>query len=83
VGSLVLAPGTLTRESPGATGNTRRHRFAHDHSDEHSFHSPRAGVAGIAPRRRPRRAPFAVHIMINTALTGATFDIDSSQQFVS
>jgi hypothetical protein len=25
----------------------------------------------------------AVHLMINTALTGATFDIDGGQQFVS
>lgn len=28
-------------------------------------------------------AALAVHIMINTALTGATFDIDGGQQFVS
>ncbi len=27
-------------------------------------------------------AALAVHIMINTALTGATFDIDGGQQFV-
>jgi hypothetical protein len=26
---------------------------------------------------------LAVHLMINTALTGATFDIDGGQQFVS
>jgi hypothetical protein len=26
---------------------------------------------------------LAVHIMINTALTGATYDIDGGQQFVS
>ena len=28
-------------------------------------------------------AALAVHIMINTALTGATYDIDGGQQFVS
>ena len=28
-------------------------------------------------------AAFAVHIMINTALTGATYDIDGGQQFVA
>ena len=28
-------------------------------------------------------AAFAVHIMTNTALTGATYDIDGGQQFVS
>jgi NAD(P)-dependent dehydrogenase (short-subunit alcohol dehydrogenase family) len=28
-------------------------------------------------------AALAVHIMINTALTGATFDIDGGQQFVA
>ena len=28
-------------------------------------------------------AALAVHLMINTALTGATFDIDGGQQFVS
>jgi NAD(P)-dependent dehydrogenase (short-subunit alcohol dehydrogenase family) len=28
-------------------------------------------------------ASLAVHIMSNTALTGATFDIDGGQQFVS
>jgi hypothetical protein len=27
-------------------------------------------------------AALAVHLMINTALTGATFDIDGGQQFV-
>ena len=27
-------------------------------------------------------AALAVHIMINTALTGATYDIDGGQQFV-
>jgi NAD(P)-dependent dehydrogenase (short-subunit alcohol dehydrogenase family) len=27
-------------------------------------------------------AALAVHIMVNTALTGATFDIDGGQQFV-
>jgi len=27
-------------------------------------------------------AALAVHIMTNTALTGATFDIDGGQQFV-
>jgi hypothetical protein len=26
---------------------------------------------------------LAVHLMINTALTGATFDVDGGQQFVS
>jgi len=26
---------------------------------------------------------FAVHLMINTAVTGATYDIDGGQQFVS
>jgi hypothetical protein len=30
-----------------------------------------------------RRARLAVHIMTNTALTGATYDIDGGQQFVS
>ena len=28
-------------------------------------------------------AALAVHIMINTALTGATYDIDGGQQFVA
>ena len=28
-------------------------------------------------------AALAVHIMINTALTGATYDIDGGQQFVT
>ena len=28
-------------------------------------------------------AALAVHLMVNTALTGATFDIDGGQQFVS
>ncbi len=28
-------------------------------------------------------AALAVHIMSNTALTGATYDIDGGQQFVS
>jgi hypothetical protein len=28
-------------------------------------------------------AAFAVHIMTNTALTGATYDIDGGQQFVA
>ena len=28
-------------------------------------------------------AALAVHIMVNTALTGATYDIDGGQQFVS
>jgi hypothetical protein len=28
-------------------------------------------------------AALAVHIMTNTALTGATYDIDGGQQFVS
>jgi NAD(P)-dependent dehydrogenase (short-subunit alcohol dehydrogenase family) len=28
-------------------------------------------------------AALAVHLMTNTALTGATFDIDGGQQFVS
>ena len=28
-------------------------------------------------------AALAVHIMINTALTGATYDIDGGQQFIS
>jgi hypothetical protein len=28
-------------------------------------------------------AALAVHIMINTALTGATLDIDGGQQFVA
>jgi hypothetical protein len=27
-------------------------------------------------------AALAVHIMVNTALTGATYDIDGGQQFV-
>ncbi len=27
-------------------------------------------------------AALAVHIMINTALTGATYDVDGGQQFV-
>lgn len=30
----------------------------------------------------PFTAALAVHIMINTALTGATYDIDGGQQFV-
>ena len=29
------------------------------------------------------RAALAVHIMTNTALTGATYDIDGGQQFVA
>jgi hypothetical protein len=28
-------------------------------------------------------AALAVHIMINTALTGATYDIDGGQQLIS
>jgi hypothetical protein len=28
-------------------------------------------------------AALAVHLMINTAITGATYDIDGGQQFVS
>ena len=28
-------------------------------------------------------AALAVHIMINTALTGATYDIDGGQQFIN
>ena len=28
-------------------------------------------------------AALAVHLMVNTALTGATFDIDGGQQFAS
>jgi NAD(P)-dependent dehydrogenase (short-subunit alcohol dehydrogenase family) len=28
-------------------------------------------------------AALAIHIMINTALTGATYDIDGGQQFVT
>jgi hypothetical protein len=28
-------------------------------------------------------AALAVHLMINTAVTGATYDIDGGQQFVS
>jgi hypothetical protein len=28
-------------------------------------------------------AALAVHIMINTALTGATYDVDGGQQFVA
>jgi glycerol-3-phosphate dehydrogenase len=28
-------------------------------------------------------AALAVHIMVNTALTGATYDIDGGQQFVA
>jgi hypothetical protein len=27
-------------------------------------------------------AALAVHLMVNTALTGATYDIDGGQQFV-
>jgi hypothetical protein len=30
-----------------------------------------------------REPELAVHIMTNTALTGATYDIDGGQQFVS
>jgi NAD(P)-dependent dehydrogenase (short-subunit alcohol dehydrogenase family) len=28
-------------------------------------------------------AALAVHIMINTALTGATYDVDGGQQFIA
>jgi NAD(P)-dependent dehydrogenase (short-subunit alcohol dehydrogenase family) len=28
-------------------------------------------------------ASLAIHIMVNTALTGATYDIDGGQQFVA
>jgi NAD(P)-dependent dehydrogenase (short-subunit alcohol dehydrogenase family) len=28
-------------------------------------------------------AALAVHLMVNTALTGATYDIDGGQQFVA
>ena len=52
---------------------------------------------GLAERRRQLRATLpigrvvepadvaalAVHLMINTALTGATYDIDGGQQYVS
>jgi hypothetical protein len=45
------------------------------------------GVAGDASVGRvvgPADVPaLAVHIMSNTALTGATYDIDGGQQFVS
>ena len=33
--------------------------------------------------RRATAAALAVHIMTNTALTGATYDIDGGQQFVA
>jgi streptomycin 6-kinase len=35
-----------------------------------------------AQSRHADGAALAVHIMINTALTGATYDIDGEQQFV-
>ena len=37
----------------------------------------------IAPVRVNPTAALAVHIMINTALTGATYDIDGGEQFVA
>ena len=47
----------------------------------------REELRGHAPDRPRRRAgdvaALAVHIMTNTALTGATYDIDGGQQFVS
>ena len=33
--------------------------------------------------RRDDVAALAVHVMVNTALTGATFDVDGGQQFVA
>jgi hypothetical protein len=50
---------------------------------------PRRAVKSFAPSCRIGRvvgpadlAALAVHLMTNTALTGATYDIDGGQQFV-
>jgi NADP-dependent 3-hydroxy acid dehydrogenase YdfG len=42
-----------------------------------------APLADLDRERAHRGAALAVHIMSNTALTGATYDIDGGQQFVS
>jgi hypothetical protein len=44
-----------------------------------------SGRAAHLARRRTQTdvAALAVHIMSNTALTGATYDIDGGQQLVS
>ncbi len=42
-------------------------------------------IETVAPPNEPGPADvaaLAVHIMANTALTGATYDIDGGQQFV-
>jgi hypothetical protein len=41
-----------------------------------------AGVI-TAARNDPSVAALAVHILTNTALTGATYDIDGGQQLLS
>ena len=41
-----------------------------------------SGARHPAPNRADRRRA-RVNIMINTALTGATYDIDGGQQFVA
>jgi len=72
--SAALSAATSRSVSLGVNPR-RRPRQAARRAARHAAHPAR--------RRTTDVAALAVHIMSNTALTGATYDIDGGQQLVS
>jgi hypothetical protein len=52
-------------------------------SDRRRCRSSSKSETDERPETRTDVAALAVHLMINTAVTGATYDIDRGQQFVA
>jgi NAD(P)-dependent dehydrogenase (short-subunit alcohol dehydrogenase family) len=80
--ALAMAPVRVNLVAPGFVDTPLSARLLGDDLD-----ARRAELRSILPIGRvvgPEDvAALAVHLMINTAVTGATFDIDGGQQFVS
>ena len=66
--------GGLRRHAAVGVAARRQARRAQGGTAAHAADRPGGGPADVAA--------LAVHLMVNTALTGATYDIDGGQQFV-
>jgi NAD(P)-dependent dehydrogenase (short-subunit alcohol dehydrogenase family) len=79
--ALELAPVRINLIAPGFVDTGLSATILGDQLD-----ARRDQLRATLPIRRVVQADdvarLAVHIMVNTALTGATFDIDGGQQFV-
>lgn len=80
--ALELAPIRVNLIAPGFVDTPLSASLVGDRLDERREELPAKLPIGrvVGPEDV---AALAVHIMINTALTGATYDIDGGQQFVN